>query len=150
MKGQLGGKIMTEFAALRPTTYYSYLTDDNDESKKAKDTKKCAMKQKLKFEDYKNCLEANQLKKEINYHEKNKLAVDSWIENHKKLKKQQINIKIRKKDLEVRNAMYLLIILTRLYWVLIIIKELHSIDSTEIYAYGTIEVLKWIPLIILQ
>ena len=53
MKGQLGAKIMTEFAALRPTTYYSYLTDDNDESKKAKDTKKCAMKQKLKFEDYK-------------------------------------------------------------------------------------------------
>ena len=77
MKGQLGGKIMTEFAALRPTTYYSYLTDDNDESKKAKDTKKCAMKQKLKFEDYKNCLEAKQLEKEIDYHEKNKLAVDS-------------------------------------------------------------------------
>ena len=63
MKGQLGGKTMTEFAALRPTTYFSYLTDDNDESKKAKDTKKCAMKQKLKFEDYKIVLKPINLKK---------------------------------------------------------------------------------------
>ena len=35
------------------------------------------MKQKHKFEEYKNCLEANQLGKEINYQEKSKLAVDS-------------------------------------------------------------------------
>ena len=33
MKNGLSGKIMTEFAALRPNTY-SYLTDDNDENKK--------------------------------------------------------------------------------------------------------------------
>ena len=35
MKGELGGKIMTEFVALGPKTY-SYLTDDCEEDKKAK------------------------------------------------------------------------------------------------------------------
>ena len=47
---------MTEFASLRPKIY-SYFTDNNDENKKAKSTKKCVMKKKLKFEDYKYCLE---------------------------------------------------------------------------------------------
>ena len=41
MKNKLGGKLM----------------NDGSENKKAKDTKKCVIK-KLKFEDYKNCLEA--------------------------------------------------------------------------------------------
>ena len=39
MKDELGGKIITEFVALRPKTY-SYLTDDGKEDKKAKGTKK--------------------------------------------------------------------------------------------------------------
>ena len=43
MKDELGGKIITEFAALRPKTY-SYLTDDCKEDKKAKGTKKCVVK----------------------------------------------------------------------------------------------------------
>ena len=38
MKDELGGKIMTDIAALRTKTH-SYLTDDNDENKKAKGTK---------------------------------------------------------------------------------------------------------------
>ena len=40
MKDELGGKIMKEFVTLRPKTY-SYLTDDCEEDKKAKGTKKC-------------------------------------------------------------------------------------------------------------
>ena len=46
MKVELGGKTMTEFGALRPKTY-SYLIDDDSESKKAKGTKKCVIKKYL-------------------------------------------------------------------------------------------------------
>ena len=55
MKDELGGKVITEFAALRPKTY-SYLTDDCKKDKKAKGTKKCIIKRMIKFDDYKNCL----------------------------------------------------------------------------------------------
>ena len=55
MKGELGGKIITEFVGLRPKTY-SYLIDDDSGDKKAKGTKKCIIKQVLKFKDYKNCI----------------------------------------------------------------------------------------------
>ena len=54
-KDELGGKIMTEVVALRPKTY-AYLMDDGSDHKKAKGTKKCVIKQKLMFENYKDCL----------------------------------------------------------------------------------------------
>ena len=38
MKDELGGKIVTEFVALRPITY-SYLMNDGSDDKKAKETK---------------------------------------------------------------------------------------------------------------
>ena len=60
MKDELGGKLMTEFAALRRKTY-SYLINDDDGNKKAKGTKKCVIKRELTFEDYKHCLEATQI-----------------------------------------------------------------------------------------
>ena len=60
MKDELGGKIMTEFVALRPKSY-SYLTDDFKEDKKAKWTKKCVIKRRLKFNDYKYCLLNNEI-----------------------------------------------------------------------------------------
>ena len=69
MKDELGGKIMTKFVGLRAKTY-SYLIDDSSEDKKAKGTKKCVIKRKLKFENYKNCLEATQLDNKIKYLEK--------------------------------------------------------------------------------
>ena len=59
MKDKLGGQIMKEFAGLRAKAY-SYLKDNNDEDKKEKDTQKCVIKRKLRFQDYKNCLEAPQ------------------------------------------------------------------------------------------
>ena len=60
MKDELGGKIMTAFAALRLKTY-SYLMDDGRSDKKAKGTKKCVIKQRLKFNDYKDCLLNNEI-----------------------------------------------------------------------------------------
>ena len=49
---------MTEFVSLRPKTY-SYLKDDGDSKKGTKGTKKCVIKRKLKFNDYKDCLLRN-------------------------------------------------------------------------------------------
>ena len=51
---------MTEFATVRPKTY-SYLTDDNEENKKARDTKTCIIK---------HCFETTQLENKINELEK--------------------------------------------------------------------------------
>ena len=55
MKDELGGKIMTEFVALRPKLY-SYKKLDGAEEKRCKGIKKCFVKRTLTFEDYKACL----------------------------------------------------------------------------------------------
>ena len=57
---------MKEFVGLRTKTY-SYLKNNNDEDKKAKGTKKCVIKRKPECQDYKNCLEAAQIERKINY-----------------------------------------------------------------------------------
>ena len=75
MKDELDGEIMTKFVGLRSKTY-SYLIDDGSEDKKAKATKKCVIKRKLKFENYKSRLEAIQLERKINYLEKNKISIE--------------------------------------------------------------------------
>ena len=62
MKYGLGGTIMKKFVGLRANAY-SYLIDEN---KKAKTTKKSVIKRKLRFQNYKNCLEATQLDNIIN------------------------------------------------------------------------------------
>ena len=46
---------MTEVVALRPKTY-AYLMDDGSDHKKAKGTKKCVIKQKLMFQNFKDYL----------------------------------------------------------------------------------------------
>ena len=60
MKDELGGKIMIEFSALTPKTY-SYLMDDGNSYKSSKGTKKCVVKQRLKFNDYRDCLLNNEI-----------------------------------------------------------------------------------------
>ena len=89
MKDESSEKIMTEFAALRAKTY-SYSTDNKDEDKKPKGTKKCVIKRKLKLEDYKHCLEPTQLENKINHLQKRNLNVDNLRENHKEFIKTKI------------------------------------------------------------
>ena len=62
MKDELGGKIMAKFVEFRKKTY-SYLIDNGSKDKKAKNTKKCVIKRKIKFENYKDCLETTQIQK---------------------------------------------------------------------------------------
>ena len=91
MKDELGGQIMKEFFGLIAKTY-SCLKDNSDEDKKAKDAKMYAIIRKLKFQDYKNCLEAAQIDNKINHLEKNKIYVDSlkeFIKNDKVILKTQ-------------------------------------------------------------
>ena len=58
-------KSWQSFVGLRVKTY-SYLIDDSSEDKKAKCTKKCVIKRKLKLENYKNCLEETQPENKVN------------------------------------------------------------------------------------
>ena len=69
MKYKLDGKILTKFVGLRRKAC-SYYADDSSEDKKANRTKKHAIKRKIRFGIYKNCLEATQLDNKINYLEK--------------------------------------------------------------------------------
>ena len=46
---------MTEFVALRPKAY-SCLGDNGNKHKKSKSPKRCVIKQKLMFQNFKDCL----------------------------------------------------------------------------------------------
>ena len=59
-KDELGGKIMKDFCALRAKTY-AYLLDDYNEIKKAKGTKKCVIKRRLMFGNYRDSLYNNKI-----------------------------------------------------------------------------------------
>ena len=54
----------------------------------------CVIKRKLKFGNYKNCLEETKLENKINHLEKSAIDIDRIKENYKEfIKKQSINIK---------------------------------------------------------
>ena len=52
MKDKFHGQIMKEFVTDRLKSYI-YLKDNDDDYKKAKGTKECVVKRKIKFQDYK-------------------------------------------------------------------------------------------------
>ena len=75
MNDKLVGQIMKKFVGLRPKTY-SYLKENKrEENKRAKVTKKCVVKRKLQFEDYKKCLKSSQIINMVSYLEKKKLIL---------------------------------------------------------------------------
>ena len=57
-KDELNGKIMKKLCGPRAKTY-SFKIDDDTEKKKAKGTKKCVIKRRIKFEDYTDSLFGN-------------------------------------------------------------------------------------------
>ena len=59
-KDGLGGKIMTEFVSLRVKAY-AHLKEDGSEHKKVKRIKKCIIKRKLMFENYRDSLFNNKI-----------------------------------------------------------------------------------------
>ena len=86
-RDELGGKVMKEFCALRVKTY-TYLMEDDSEMKKAKGVKRCVIKRRLMFENYKDSLFNNktimrsQLRFKSDHHnvyteEVNKIALNS-------------------------------------------------------------------------
>ena len=81
----MNGKTMTKFVRLRAKTY-SFLIDGGSEDKKAKDTKKYAIKRKLRFENYKNCLEATQPENKINHLEKIELTSTEFFVTKENIK----------------------------------------------------------------
>ena len=97
MKDELREKIMKKTLGLRAKTF-SYLKNYGSEDKKTKGTKKCIIKRKVKFEDFKGCLETTQLENTINHLEKKNLDCfkndhEDFIKNNKLI----INIKVTRK-----------------------------------------------------
>ena len=84
---QLGGKIMKEYCVLRAKTFRN-LMDDDSEKEKAEGIKRCVIKRRLMFENYKDSLFNNktiiksQLRFKRDHHnvhteEVNKIALNS-------------------------------------------------------------------------
>ena len=102
--------------------------------KKQKVQTKCVIKRKLKFENYKNCLQATKLESKINYLKINKASIKidhkEFIKNNKlilktqqRLKKESHNVfteEINKIALSSNDD-----------------KRMKSIDSIETFSYGT-------------
>ena len=98
-KDELRGKIMAKLCGRRSKTY-AFLLDDNTEKKRAKGTKKCVIKRRLKFDDYTDSLFNNktilrlQQRFKSDHHtihteEINKAAItsndDKWIQTFDKV-----------------------------------------------------------------
>ena len=131
MKDELGEQIMKEFVGLKAKTY-SYLKDNNDEDKKAKGTKRCAIKTKFKFQDYKNCVAAAHIENKINHLEKNKIDLESlkeFIENNKLILKIQQKFKSERHNAFTEE-------INKIGFSSNDDKRMESIDSIETYAYG--------------
>ena len=72
-----------------------------------KDTKKCVIKRKLKFQDYKNCLEAAKIQRKINYLRKNKTDVDRIKEYQKEfVKNSEIILKTQQRFKSKRHNVF--------------------------------------------
>ena len=121
---------MTKFVGLNLKAY-SYLVDDGSEDKKAKGTKTCVIKRKLKFENYKNCLEATQL---VNGLERNKIdlkSIKEFIKNNQSILKIQQRFKSERHNVFTEEINKTAALSSNDD------KRMQSIDSIETYSSGT-------------
>ena len=117
---------MKEFVVLRAKTY-SYLKENNDENEKAKGIKKCVIKRKLKFQDYKNCLNEAKIDGKLKYLEKKGFNVDKL----KEFVKNKTILKTQQRFKSERHNVFTEVISK--------IAFMQLIDSKETHAYGTSE-----------
>ena len=105
--------------------------------KKAKGTKKCVKKRKLKFENYKNCFEATQLDNKVKYLEKNEINIDSLKNVHKEFTKDnKLILKTQERFKSERHIVFTEEI-NKIALSLNYDKRIQSNDSIETYLYGT-------------
>ena len=132
MKDELGGKFMTKNHD-KICWIKSYLRDDSSQDKKAKDIKKCVIKRKLKFKNYKNCLEATQLEIKTKLYRNNKIDIDSikeFIKNNGSISKLKKRFKSERHNVFTEEISKIALSSNDDI-------RMQSIDSIETYAYGT-------------
>ena len=105
--------------------------------KKAKGTKKCVKKRKLKVENYKNCFEATSLDSKVKYLEKNEINIDS-LKNVRKefIKDNKLILKTQERFKSERHIVFTEEI-NKIALSLNYDKRIQSNDSIETYLYGT-------------
>ena len=106
--------------------------------KKAKGTKKYVIKRKLKFENYKNCLEATQLDNKINYLEKNKFNTDSRKKDHEKIIRNNKSILKTQQRFKTERHNVFTEEINKIALSSNDDKRMQSIDSNETYAYDLV------------
>ena len=105
--------------------------------KKAKGTKKCVKKRKLKVENYKNCFEATSLDNKVKYLEKNEINIDSLKKVHKEfIKDNKLILKTQERFKSERHIVFTEEI-NKIALSLNYDKRIQSNDSIETYLYGT-------------
>ena len=104
---------------------------------KKQKAQKCVIKRKLKFENYKNCLEATQLEKKINHLEKNIIDIHRIRENQKELIRNNNSILNTQQRFKRERHNVFTEEINKIALRSNDNKRMHPIDSIEIYAYGT-------------
>ena len=100
--------------------------------KKAKGTKTCVIKRKLKFKDYKKYLKASQIENKINYLETKKIDVK---EDRKKFLKNKLILKTQQRFKSERHNVFTEVI-NKIALSSNDDKRIRAIDLIETYAYG--------------
>ena len=94
-----------------------------------------ALKRKLKFQDYKNCIKASQIRNIVNHLEKKGINVDSLTEDKKEFIKNRLILKTQQKFKSERHTVFTEEI-NKIALSSNDDKRMQSIDSIETHAYG--------------